>query len=72
MLSQFITLFALFTAAALALPAAENMNQKRQGNIEVCTEATQGEACEVLNVSGKVVGGICEFDPITGSICLVE
>ena len=62
---QLMTLFTLF-AAAMALPAAsenENVNEIRQ--LKVCTQASQGKACEVVNVSGKIVGGICEFDPVS-------
>lgn len=65
MKSQLLTLFALFATAALALPATTSQSQNEKRDFVVCTEATQGQPCEVVNAEGLVAEGSCLFDPVS-------
>ncbi len=63
MKSQFIiALLPFFLATALTVPTS-----KRADPVEVCTEATDGEPCIVLEVDGSRVAGRCVFDLVTRS-----
>ena len=60
MKSQLIIAFlSLFLTTALAVPTAKPSDTDP---VEVCTEATDGEPCIVVEVDGARVAGRCIFD----------
>ena len=59
---QMMTLLPLFTATALAIPAAQPAGNPPKDPVEVCTKDTIGDPCLVASVLGARLAGRCIFD----------
>ena len=67
MKSQLLIAFLpLFLTAALAVPAAKP--QSSTNPVEVCTQATDGDPCIVVEVDGSRLAGRCIFDEASRSL----